>query len=141
MGIDLIMGDDGDLQHVTQLGTGLAEIAQRVQIRLNTQLGGWPLDPSKGIDYQGFQQEREVDVKAIGGIIKAEIETTPGVVTVLEWSGVHDILGRSLTYTGQVVTDEGEADLLVGASAALEGNATAHVTVHFIHAGRIVGGI
>ena len=140
MGIDLILASGGDLPKVSLLGTGLVEIAQRIQIRLNTQTGGWPLDPTKGIDYQAMQQQREVDVRAIGAILKAEIETTPGVQVVLDWEGSFDVAQRLLSYSGRVVTEEGEMDLVASAVPAASGNSAAALTVMLFSSGAIVGG-
>ena len=47
---------------------------------------------------------------------------------------------RRLEYRGDIITDEGEADLVVGASPAVTGNSATRLTVQMVRSGAIVGG-
>ena len=121
--VDSSPDSTGDLPAFTRHITGQQLVAQRVAVRLATHKGEWILDTSKGLDYQGWAQLRPFPADNVSAIIKAEIEGTPGVTSVEDWSFVFDKPTREVTYTGTIITTEGDIPVEVALfPQALGGN-------------------
>lgn len=110
---DLAEGPDGDILTLSRLVTGIDLTLQRVRRRLDRFLGDWLLDASVGLPYFEWSQQKPPQTQAIGARIRAEIETTPGVSGVTEWTSTFDRATRSLSFSGVVHTEDGDASLTV----------------------------
>lgn len=135
MAYDVELDESGDIPAVTRHITGIDLVVQRIRVRLNLHLGTYIADVTKGLDYLGFILQRPQDVAGIGVIIQNEINSTPGVSRVTEFTGEQD--GETLRYTGRVAVEtdsQAEDDLIalsVGISTGSVGNSNpAIVTYH-----------
>ncbi len=117
---------DGDLPAVTQHITGNDLTVQRLEIRLATFLGEWLLDTTEGLRYLEWLQQTPPRVDEIGADLRREVETTPGVVRVDNWLGSFDVVSQTLTFTADVVVDDGTVlSLVVVPPAIAAGNTSA----------------
>lgn len=110
---DVGLDSTGDLPARTGHITGLTLTRQRVDMRLRTFLGEYIADKSRGLPFFAWMQQKPPQVASIGALLRREIETTPGVARVEEWTGGHDPDTRELTYTCTVKTVDGDLTLLV----------------------------
>ena len=113
MAHDVQLNESGDIPAITRHITGIDLVVQRVQVRLRLHLGTYIADVTKGLDYEGFILQRPQDIDGIGAIVRAQIDDTPGVSRVTEFTGEQD--GETLRYTGRVVVEtdsQAEADLI-----------------------------
>lgn len=78
---------------------------QRIKIRLGTFSGEWILDTSVGLPFIEWLQRKPVPVDEIGDRIRREIETTPGVLKVLDFEGEFDDDEQTLSYTARVLVE------------------------------------
>lgn len=74
--------EDGDLPKRTQHIDGPEQIAQRLQIKLNTWRGEWFADTRRGLDWMEWEQDAAPDVPIIEAQIRDKIRSTPGVTGV-----------------------------------------------------------
>ena len=110
---DVQLDDDGDLPVRTRHVSGFDLIVQRVGRRLRTVRGEWLADKDVGLPYFGWFEQKPPNVASIGAVIRKEIETTPGVVRVEDWSGALDRDTRTLTYSGTIRTRDGDASVIL----------------------------
>lgn len=113
MAIDVLLDSNYDIPLRTTLGTGIEVILQRIQLRLQQGLGEWVYDTTTGLPWLDWSQDKPVDVDNIGARIRREIESVPEVVRVTEWETVFDRATRTITCTGAIETEEGEAAVSV----------------------------
>jgi len=114
----------GDLPARTTHITGPDLVRQRIELRLGTFIGEWYLDTRKGLRYLEWLQQTPPRVEEIGADIRREIETTPDVLRVENWSGSFD--GVTLSYSGDVIIDDGTVLAVVVTPTALSpGNTSA----------------
>lgn len=118
---DVILGTDGDLTEYPQHGNGLPKVAQSVRTRLLTFLEEWVLDRDAGLPWFTWIEENFDNVQAIGGVIRAEVEETPGVVRVDDFAASLDEDAKVFRASGTVVV-EGEESFTVQVTAAGEDN-------------------
>lgn len=91
MSVDVLLDPaTGDLPDYVQVVGGMAIIAQRVDCRLRTVLGDWPLDTTAGIDWFGFLGRKPPQVDRFAASLVVEILNTQGVVTVENLSSEMD---------------------------------------------------
>jgi hypothetical protein len=129
---DVLLGPDGDLPEITQHITGIQLVMQRVKVRLQTFLGEWILDTSKGLDYHGWAQIRPAPVNEIQALMLAEVLGTPGVVRVPRWEVTFDKPGRTITIDGDVETEDGVVPVTVSTSpTGTTGNAWSLWTIAY----------
>lgn len=110
---DLAEGADGDILTLSRLVTGIDLTMQRVRRRLDRFLGDCILDASVGLPYFEWSQQKPPQTQAIGARLRAEIESTPGVSGVTDWTSDFDRATRALSYTGVVHTEDGDATLTI----------------------------
>lgn len=110
---DVGLDADGDLPERCVHITGLPLILQRIRRRLTTVLGEYLVDRSVGLPFFDWFAQKPPDVEAIGALCRREIETCPGVVRVSEWTGSLDRDTRSLSFTAEVLTVDGDLSLVV----------------------------
>lgn len=135
MSVDVLLNSDGDLHPITRLGSGIAVVRQRIQIRLNTFLGEWLLDRRVGMPILEWMQQKPPRVEQIGAFIRREIETTPGVLRVEGFSS--SLTGRDLSYSGTIIYDGGEADTINAAVGASPFESSIPLIVTFIGSGSV----
>ena len=78
--------EDGDLPKRTTHIRGPDQIAQRLQIRLNTWRGEWFADTRRGLPWMEWKQSKPPDTDAIEAQLRAQIRRTPGVLRVSDLS-------------------------------------------------------
>lgn len=100
---DLEIGPDGDLIIVR----GLDAIMQHLRIRLQFFRGEWFLDTRLGIPYFEEVLRKAPDLNVVQSIIRDAITTTPGVISITEFSLDYDGVTRSLSLDGKALTTEG----------------------------------
>lgn len=111
--VDVELDEDGDLPAFCRVISGRDLIAQRVSIRLKTHLGEWILDPFKGLPFLQWMATKPPDAAAIGAVVRREIETTPGVLRVDDFSSAWTPATRSVEVTATIITAEGELEVVV----------------------------
>ncbi len=111
--VDVGLGSDGDLPGVIRFVSGLDLIVQRVERRLRTFRGEYFADVRVGLPFFDWIQQKPPAVDSIGAVLRKEIETTPGVIRVEDWTGGFDVDTRTLTYSGTIRTADGEAAITV----------------------------
>ena len=110
---------DGDLPEITQHMTGIQLTMQRVSIRLQTFLGEWILDTSKGIDYLGLSDISPAPVEAFSAILRAETLAASGVVSISKWVATFDKPSQKISIEGVIETDDGVVQATLSSSPAL----------------------
>ncbi len=111
MSVDVLLDlVTGDLPTFNRFGDGIDVVRQRLQIRLGTFLGEWILDQSKGLPFLVWFQQKPPLTEAIGAFIRREIETTPGVLQITEFTS--DFNGSRLLFTGEILFDGGESEAI-----------------------------
>lgn len=103
--MDLKLDDNGDLELDGNgnlvFVTGAAETAQRIDLSLSTFEGEWSFDTTFGVDWLGSVFVKGVDVSTVNAIVRAVIESKPGVTRILSFEGAVDdatrIYGSSFT--------------------------------------------
>jgi hypothetical protein len=98
----------GDLELPTRLIRGEALVIQRIQARLATHLGEWPLDTDYGLDYAGWAGTVPPPLDAIALAITEILGTTPGVARISNVLCSFDAATRSVRYQAALLL--GEAD-------------------------------
>lgn len=99
---------DGDLTPRGRLVTGDDATLQRVRLRLGLFAGEWILDQTVGIPWIPWMERKmALRLGEIGAVLRAAIETTPGVNRVLGWSSAYDTSARRATFTGRFLLDSG----------------------------------
>lgn len=125
MSIDVRLGADGDLEQFTRHISGSAVTLQRIKLRLETFLGEWILDRTKGMPWLLFIAQKPARVAEIVAFIRREIETTPGVIAVDTIEGVHDVQARTVTITASIrIEDEPDAVVVEVIPPSAGGNAS-----------------
>ncbi len=100
---DIVIDDEtGELQSTG----GAPLVAQKVEIRLSTQLGEWLYDLSMGIDYLGRVLVKSPDTRVIRSLFVAEI---------FQVSEVTALRSLTLTTSGRDLTVRFEAETTQGA--------------------------
>ena len=110
---DVGLDEDGDLQVHNYPVTGLALVLQRVRLRLLTFLGEWILDASKGLPFLRWIATKPPDAAVIGAVVRREIETTPGVLRVEEYTCTWIPAEQRIAIAGNVITAAGELTIAV----------------------------
>lgn len=105
--------------------SGVDLTLQRMKIRLKRFLGEWVLDTTKGLPYLAWTQEKPLNVPGMSAVIRTEIESTPGVLRVNDFSGAFDYRDQRVRFTGTVILDNEIAvtsEILV--ASTISGNTT-----------------
>lgn len=100
---DIYLDDQGRLVGVN----GSEGRAQRIRIRLKTQLGEWFLNTGVGVDWLGNVLVRNPDLRAIRAEISLVIRSVPEVIQINSLELDNDDATRQLTVTFSVLTTEG----------------------------------
>lgn len=93
---------DGDLPQFTRHIRGPSVTLQRLRIRLATFLAEWILDRAKGMPFLDWIGQKPPRLNEIGAFVRREIETTPGVLSVEDFSGSHDVTARRASFTAKI---------------------------------------
>jgi hypothetical protein len=99
---DLVI-EDGDLALVD----GVDAVAQDVDIRLQFFLGEWFLDTRLGVPYYQQILGEKPRLGAVSSIIRKAIFTTPGIISISDFSIDWDGASRSITIDFRAETTEG----------------------------------
>ena len=110
---DIGLTESGDLPETALFISGFDLVQQRVIRRLRTVLGEWLVDKTVGLPYFTWIAQKPPQVASIGAVLRAAVETTPGVARVTGWTGAFDTVTRALTFTCQLQTNDGDALLTV----------------------------
>lgn len=110
---DVLLDATGDIPEFTRHVRGLEIIGQRVRLRLATFLGEWFLDESKGLDYLTWMATKPFPEDQVGALIVAEINATPGVVKVSEYSTTYDPAAQTFGLTAYALTEAGLLEVSV----------------------------
>lgn len=70
----------GDLPASFRFATPIELILQRARIRLETFLGEWLLDQSKGLPYLEWRRVKQPPLDEVLNLVRREIEDIPGVL-------------------------------------------------------------
>ena len=95
-----------DLQRAQAAITGLDFVLQRITIRLNTGLGEWPIDPTKGLPLTTVFVERPFPRARVTALIVAEIAGTPGVGSVVDVVDSFDVETGVYRLQVAIIADE-----------------------------------
>lgn len=104
---DLLLDDDGDLRHVNRFATPDELVAQRIRIRLGLIVGQWLQDASIGIPWLDWLVQKPVKIAENVMILRAAIESTPGVDHVESLTGTFNQNTRVASYTGVAILTTG----------------------------------
>lgn len=127
--LDLALDETGDLDttddalHLTRWDA--AGIAQRLQIRLRTDLGEYLLDTTLGVPWTRDVLGKGVGVQAVEALLRRAILTTPGITRILELTVALDRVTRTLAFdfrAGCTTLTTGLEDAQQQAVIALEGD-------------------
>ena len=110
---DVGLDEDNDLPARTQHISGFELVVQRIRRRLQTVKGEWLGDVAVGLPFFEWFQQKPPQVDAIGALIRAAIESTPGVARLADWAGELDVDTRALTFGGTIHTSDGDATIVV----------------------------
>ena len=97
---------NGDIAWVT----GLEAIAQHCSIRFKTFLGEWFLNENIGIDYFGKILIKNPDMAFVQTTFRRTVLTTPGVLSLTEFTMSLNNTTRTLSVTFRAITIEGPLD-------------------------------
>lgn len=107
--LDLKLGPDGDLVVAggdLVIAYDLDGIAQMADLTLSMILGEWFADKSLGVDWFGQVFIKSPDLVAIAAMLRAELLTVPGIVSVASLAVAVNAQRRA-TVTFTAVTDLG----------------------------------
>ena len=82
-------------------------IAQRIRVRLRTQLGEYDYDLSMGVDYLGVVFRKNPDMLLIRSIVVEQILAVPGTREIISLDLIQDNLTRQLTIDFRVLAQSG----------------------------------
>jgi len=102
---------DGDLPSRSSHIRGFDVIVQRVDRKLRTFLGEYIADASVGLPFREWIAQKPPLVDTIGAIVRRAIETVPGVIRVIDWTGSLDTGTRTLSYSGTIHTSDGDVTI------------------------------
>lgn len=108
---DFLLNEDGDLAFIggdLVLVRGAAAIRQEARIRLQTWLGEWFLDISRGIDFRGRIFAKPADPVGAQAAFRAELRKVTGVTSVRDVSLNYDANERLLSLSFEVTTASGD---------------------------------
>lgn len=111
---DIALTASGDLDLSTgsvRLVEGIAAVAQRIRIRLRRFRGEWFLDVNAGVPYFQDILSRKYKQALVEGILRSEILSTPGVLSILEFALDFDGRTRTLSLNFRVLTEDGPLDV------------------------------
>ena len=100
--LDIALGPDGDLDvtddalHLTRWDA--AGIAQRLQIRLRTDLGEYLLDTTLGVPWTRDVLGKGVSAQAVEALLRRAILATPGITRIFELTVAIDRVTRTLAF-------------------------------------------
>lgn len=97
---------DGDLPIVGGLVTSVDLTLQRLSRRIQTHLGECAVDRFAGIDWLAWFQTIPVDVDLMIGLIRAQIDTCPGIARTANLTGAFDSSTFTATFRGTVAIDQ-----------------------------------
>ena len=103
---DLALGDP--------VSTGLKSLRERVAERLRYVRETWFLDHSTGVPYLGDIIGRVAGTDTPRQILVSQIESVPGVLRVRNVEYDFDNTTRVVSFSAQVVSEDGVADVAVG---------------------------
>jgi len=103
--MDIALNAGGDIPREPYHATGIKLVRQRIENRLLTHRGEWILDSRQGIPYVEWFQTRPIPLDAISDAIRFEIETTPGVTSIVNFDA--RATGRTVLIDATVVTLDG----------------------------------
>jgi hypothetical protein len=112
----------GDLPPTSRFVTGIELVRQRIRLRLQRGLGEWFLDPSQGLPFLQWRQDKPPNVQSIVTRIQQEIRQVSDVLGTSNFKGTHDAVARRLTVTGDVLVQGATVSLLVVGSADVARN-------------------
>ncbi len=111
-GRDIVLGADGDMDLTGggYLTTGQEAIRQEARLRLRTGLGEYFLDLRRGMPWATWTSTKATGevLRQVEAYARAQLLGVLGVKRVVACSAVWDNLGRRITLTASVVTDEDE---------------------------------
>lgn len=117
---------DGDLPPRTRHITGPELTAQRIDQRLGTFLGEWFLDTTVGLRYLEWLDTVPPPVDEMSADVRAQVESTPGVIRTENWVGSFNSATATVTIAGDVVVDDGTVlAVVVEPPALVPGNTSA----------------
>jgi len=99
---------DGDLPHFTTHIRGPAVTLQRIEIRLRTFVGEWLLDESQGLPYIEWIAQKPTQVDQISDVLRAEVETTPGVISVDSWVATRVKSSRRMSIAASITIEDSD---------------------------------
>jgi len=105
MAIDVLLVD-GDLPAYTRHAQGPAVTLQRIELRLYTFLGEWILDQAAGLPYLEWIAQKPPQVDQIADVLRAEVETTPGVISVDSWAASWSRTTRRFAILAEITIEE-----------------------------------
>ncbi len=136
MSVDVLMDPiTGDLAEFSQFASGVVITAQRVETRLSTHRGDWPLNKNDGIDWIGLLGDPDVTIEDIAAEVAIEISGTPGVTEVRDLES--EQTGRLGTISATVSTDDGDFAIIITPAGAPGGNPSIVVGGIIGHSGGI----
>ena len=127
--LDIALAADGDVDttddalHLTRWDA--AGIAQRLQIRLRTDLGEYLLDTTLGVPWTRDVLGKGVSAQAVEALLRRVILATPGVTRILDLTVALDRVTRTLSFDFRaacVTLSTGLEDAQAQAVIALEGD-------------------
>lgn len=99
---DYKLDDNLDVQLPLTRVRGYELAAQRIRVRLSTQLGTWPADLSVGLPYLEWLDAGVPPLASIEANMRRAIEGVPGVLRVREFSVTFDQTTGLVMATGQI---------------------------------------
>lgn len=136
MAIDFLLDSAGDLPVVTRMGSGVAVIEQRLELRLRRHLGEWFLNTTLGLPFIRWMESRPAPMAEIAALVRREISTCPGVLAVDSFESAIDTAG-AVTITAAIRTEDGETTVGVSGIGARAVNNT-YPMAPFVRVGAIL---
>lgn len=103
---DLQLDTDGDLDLSTgdvRQTSGLAALAQRLRVALETQLGELEVDTSYGVPWRQEVLVKSPDLQAVRSLVRAVVVEVPGVAAVERLTLQTDRATRALAFDFRVI--------------------------------------
>ena len=113
MSFDVGLDSNGDLPVVTQHITGIDLIAQSMSIALKLHRGEWLLDERVGLPFLEWIQIKPPPFDTITAEVRRTMEGIDGVTAVENLVRVFDRDTQELTFTADIITEEGRISATV----------------------------
>lgn len=136
--VDVLLDETGDLPAFNTLSSGPEVVAQRIVIRLETGLGEWIFDKTKGLPFVLWVTTKPFPVDTIGDFVRAEVEGVNGVQRIDNYEVDFDEPAQTIRITGDVVLEDETELQLEAFPIGTEGNSSPAIFIS--QSGRVVAG-